>query len=266
MHRITNRFKILIRFLKKHNNFFQTLVNLGMLIISIFAIRIAVESYKSANQQFIDNSIKSDSIFKIQLANERKININLEKIQELSNSQIKITNQQLDISSKILDDQINAKRPILAGFKDTLTDQYITYNNKYAPIIHTSYCNIGQRYAYNVNFRVFLISRDFVIESTNVLYKTPQAAIGPESLGELQYKPKIDIDSYKSDNVCFYYCYEISYYDKLTMKEHHYTNFIEYTNDRGKFLFFFCNDEIKVKLIKVINEELKLYKKTCLKE
>lgn len=265
-HIIINAFKSLIRFLKKHNTLFQIFVNFAMLIISIVAIIIAVKSYNSANQQSKDNSIKSDNIFKIQLANEKKINTNLEKIQELANNQIKITHQQLDISSKMLNDQINSKRPILSGFKDTLTDQYNIFNGQFAPIIHTLYVNVGNRYAYNVNFRAFVISNDFALKSSNIFFNTAQDDVGPEVIGEWQYKPKIDLDSYQSGYVCFYYCYEISYYDKLTLNYQQFTTYKEYTNDRGKFIFHGCNSEIKERLKQIINKELKLDKKPEFKE
>lgn len=244
-------------FLKKHNLILQIFLNISMLLISIFAIVIAVKSYKNANKQFIENSIKSDSLFKIQLANEQKINLNLEKIQELTNHQIEIINQQLGISSKILDDQINSNRPIVVSVEDSISDQFKIFNDQYAPIIHSFCVNNGKRYAYDLKYRAFLITRDYNLISTNEHYKPEHIDIGPEVEYEWSYKPKLELDSYKF-NTCFYYCYMISYIDRLTHKTYNYTSYLEYVKERGKFHFNTCKEETLEKLRNVVNKELRM--------
>jgi ABC-type lipoprotein release transport system permease subunit len=55
----------------------STATSLIGIIIGIVALYISILSYKNANDQFEKNSITSDSLFNVQLYNERQLNDSL---------------------------------------------------------------------------------------------------------------------------------------------------------------------------------------------
>lgn len=259
-YKITTLFKNILKFLKKHNVLLQIFVNSSMLIISIVAIKIAVKSYKSVNQQFFENSIKSDSIFKIQLANEQKINTNLEKIQKLTNEQIEIINQQLVVSTQTFKDQINSGCPKLIFLGIELSDSNKIIDNKFAPSIYTHLKNTGKRFAYDVAWRAFIVSKDYHLGSSSDLSPKTSVYVGPDEEGGFQYMPKIE------KAFSFYYCFEIYYTDKLTNKIFYHTYVLEYNKIRGIGIFIECDQQKKIKVKSVINNLLKEYKQPLLRD
>jgi hypothetical protein len=243
--------KSLGSYLKKNNVVLQNILNILMLIISIGAIVISIKSYNSANRQFEENSKKSDSLFQIQLTNEKMINTNLEKIQELTNNQINIINQQLNISTQTLNDQINSSSPKLIILETTLEGKTTLYNGMYAPVIYTTYKNVGKRYANDVEYRPFVITNDFkVIRSGNENFAS-KLVLGPDQTATSLFKPKFD-----SPITAFYYCVEISYLDRLTDKKNYITLFLKFVNDRGKDVFDVCSNQEKETLLSLLNDFL----------
>lgn len=248
--RVTNigSIKNFSEFLKKHNVLIQIFVNLAMLILSIVAISIAITSYNSSNKQFLKNSRDSDSLFKIQMGNEREINANLEKIQKLATKQLLLIDQQLTISSQALKDQVNSGRPILIITNIELQDRERIISNAFAPIIITRYKNSGKRIAYNVGYRAFIVSKDYECLSSN--YKFPESLTdtGPDKEDWVEYKPKF------VNVIPFYYCFEINYFDKFTGKKYYQTFVSEYNKMRQIEQFFECEEYKKTKVKEAINK------------
>lgn len=244
---------------KKHNNGFQNILNVSMLVTSIFAIWLANKSYTTANRQFEDNSKKSDSIFDLQYENEIMINANLEKIQnktdsifeiqsELTNKQISIIDQQLIVSQQILKDQIIAGAPKLINLGSKLKDRNTVFDGKYSPIITTHYKNVGNRYAFDLEIRSFYLSEDLRMTSSNIEGVITKVILGPNEEGATDHKPKLD-----NPVTTFYYCFEITYLDKLTDKKYYLTTFTKFFKNRGKENFYICDIEQEKKLRDTIN-------------
>lgn len=254
--------KAVWNFIKKPNNALQNIVNLIMLVLSIIAIDVAIKSYNTANKQSEENSRKSDSLFKIQYANEKMINTNLEKIQDKTDSifeiqlektdrQIEIIDQQLIVSQQTLKDQIAAGVPKLINLGSELKDKNTVFEGKYSPIITTHYKNVGNRYAYNVEFRSFYLSEDLMYISTNLGGVITRTTLGPNDEGEVEHKPKLD-----NPVTIFYYCFEFTYLDKLTDKKHYLISFTKFYNTRGEENFYSCHIEQEKILRDAINDVL----------
>jgi len=265
-------------FIKKYNIMVQIIVNLLMLIFTWVAIQIALSSYKSANYQFSSNSKKSDSIFKIQLNNERKaskksdsifdiqlsnekmINNNLDKIKKQTDKQIKIIKQQVEISSKTFNDMVNSGCPVIIVLDIALQDTNRFINGKYAPKVIINIKNTGKRPADSVRLRDFIITNNYEWGSGDYAYPETIGYLGPDEGTGYEYKPKFDY------SLPFYFCMEIAYYDKLTKRSFYHTYVSEYNKMREKKVFITCQRIKRERIIEVINKSLKELKQPLLRE
>ena len=267
-----------LNFIKKYNIELQLIVNLLMLLFTLVAIRIALTSYNSANNQFSSNSKKSDSIFKIQLNKERKadrksdsiLNIqmtnellikeNLVKIKDQTDKQIKIIQQQVEISSNTFKDMVNSGCPVLITLNVELKDTSIYINGAYAPKVIVGIKNTGKRPADSVRLRDFILTNNYYLASTDCAYPETIGYFGPDEEFDHEYKPKFDY------SLPFYFCMEIAYYDKLTKRSFFHTYISEYNKSREKNGFITCQ-RIKIERItEVINKYLKDFKRPLLRE
>ena len=62
-----------------------------------------------------------------------------------------------------------------------------------------------------------------------------------------------------------YYCFELSYLDKLTDKTFYHTYVLEYNKIRGVEKFFDCSQQRNIKIKSVINDLLKSDKQPLLR-
>lgn len=254
--------KKIYTFIKKHNVFIQTCLNLFMLLLTIIAIVISIIVFNSSNKQFSENSKKSDSLFDYQLNKQKSFNdsiiSNLQKIQNLTNKQNAIIDQQLSISSLLLNDQVNSGVPKFILNHIELKDKDVKYNDINAPIIYYVFKNVGNRYAYNVKVRSFAISSDFLEIRKNDNMESSEPA-GPSVILECSLLPKFT--NYK---IPFYFCTEITYTDKATGKLLKNTSYKEYSKLRNILDFYDC-DKLSIEKIKMtINNELKKTKNKLL--
>jgi len=75
-------------------------VKIATLLVAIYAINLSIKGGREANDQFNRSIQHSDSIFSIQLENERILNDSLtseiKKLQKITNTQLVITENQMN--------------------------------------------------------------------------------------------------------------------------------------------------------------------------
>jgi hypothetical protein len=233
--------------------------------VSLFALFIATMSYintsdqyKKSNEQFKDNKKSSDSLFKVQLSNSRALNdsiVNqLKSLQSITNSQLKITKDQLLVSNEEYKEKLFSGRPQLI-----LNSQDIDTNNiddkLFTPIISFTIQNIGSRTAQNLFFQPYIVYNDLSdirYDKTNKTY----ISLKPREEIPFTFKPKIDVKQNKE----FFLCCKASYYDSTMHQAFNFIDYSQYISDLriphnlriSKFIS--CNESQKKILKNHLNE------------
>lgn len=240
--------------LKRHESIIQIVLNISMLVISIIAIIFSIHAYNKANLQFETNSNKADSLFNIQLYNEKKLNdsivANLYRLQKITNDQLQITDQQLHISTQSLKDQIDAGRPIVSFMAPEIEDEdKMIDSNTTAPHIIFPIVNVGKRYAVNLTERIIYISNNFkeirFNDAVNIILK-----VAPNDIISLNYLPKFQNLSFP-----YFFVTEIQYSDPLTDKLYSDIQYYNVDKIRGKITFTFCEEVNSDKLKAILDLE-----------
>lgn len=241
-------------FIKKHDKLIQAGLNFFMLLLTISSITISIIVFKSSNKQFDDNSKKSDSLFNVQLKNQKSFNdsiiLNLQKIQNLTDKQNLIIDQQLTISTQLFHDQVNSGAPKFVISNIELNDKNVKLNDSNFPKIFAAYLNIGKRFAYNVKLKQFIILSDFSQVRSNE--NEPSEPTAPSASIESTFFPK-----FNKFGIPFYYYAELSYLDRVTGKTTKNFYYKEFSNARNTFDFFDCNKQQIIKVKSCINDYLK---------
>jgi hypothetical protein len=228
--------------------FFRGLSKLLPLLISIVALYVAFESMNNANRQFQINSETSDSLFNIQLKNSKELNdyliIQISKLQEITKQQLKITDEQLNISIELLKDQIYSGRPKIAALSNRITDTVKTLDYIFSPRIETAFQNIGKRFADKLTIRTFILFNNFSTIRADIL---PKASYFVEPNAKITRHLIPSIDKKYKDN--FYYCYDIIYYDEKLKINFTQAYYFRYYKLADRYDFYRCkiNDEEKIR-------------------
>jgi hypothetical protein len=230
------------RFLLKH---FPFLISL---LISSAALYYTIESRNDANKQFEQNTKKSDSLFNVQLKNERILNDSL--ISQIKGLQ-EITKKQLEITDNQLEEYKFSGTPKFQIGGTIIKDSIYINNTLFSPTILTEFKNVGGRFAYDCIFNNFLVYYDYSDIRASLIPKRT-SIIEPNRVFNYEFKPQIPT-KYK-DN--FYYAFEFSYYDKRIKKSFKQIEYLHYYKDRGKYTFYECNDEEKIKIKNIVNNFL----------
>lgn len=248
--------KITLWIYSKTKIFFRYLSKILPLFIGIAALYVAIESINNANKQFQINSITSDSLFNTQLKHSKALNDSLISqisiLQDITNKQLQITDEQLKISIELFQDQIYSGRPKLYVLSNKITDSTIIINNNFQPRIETVFKNNGKRSASKIFIRSFTLFNNFVAIKAN-LKNDESYIIEHEGARTFQAMPKISL-KFKDD---FYYCYDIIYYDKILQQEFIQSYYYHYFKSGDKFDFYFCKIDNKEKIKKSINHWLR---------
>lgn len=252
----------LIRYLRRiEHPIFNSILNIVMLLVAIMALIIAIKALNNADAQFKQNSKSSDSLFNLQLKSSQKLNDSLVyqigKLQEITNNQLKITSEQLNISLATLNDQVYSGRPKFLITNELISDTNMIYNNIYSPIITVSMKNIGRRFAYKFNYRPILVYSDYS-DLRHAIRQSDTITIEPEGDISQDFKPKLNLNTRNN----FYFCYELSYYDRDINKYFKQAYYKHYCKNRNDFQFLYCKNTEVVQLKKTINRYLRKYNQT----
>ncbi len=247
-----NSIRINLDKLKSHS---KSIIEYLAIVIAVFSLLYSIRSFNNANEQFKENSQASDSLFNIQLTNERELNEKLiaeiTKLQEITNNQLIIIQNLLEVSESTLENKKYSERPILTFGKFILKDGDKIINGMYAPLIELKYQNQGKRSAISITIRPFIVSNDMKVLKAGAS-KIINSYLEPGGGSEIEYKPKFDT-KYK-DN--FYYCIEIQYYDQLLSRKYNKTFYTNFYKSRGSFEFYNCDVNVRLELKSVINDYL----------
>lgn len=247
-----NLIRISLNKLKKYS---KSLVDYLAIFIAVISLLYSILSFNSANNQFKENAQSSDSLFNIQLTNEKELNEKLiaeiTKLQEITNNQLIIIQNLLEVSESTLENKKYSERPILTFGKCILKDGDDIIDGMFAPLIELKYQNQGKRSAFSITIRPYIISSEMKLLKAG-LSKNIGSSLEPGGSSEIEYKPKFNI-KYK-DN--FYYCIEIQYFDNLLSRKFNYTLYTNYYNSRNKFEFYNCDENKRKELKSVINDYL----------
>ncbi|MGD8307105.1 MAG: hypothetical protein PVF17_10655 [Ignavibacteria bacterium] len=236
---------------------FNSLLNLVMLGVAIYALVIAIRTFDNANEQFEKNSRSSDSLFNVQLRYSKQLNDSLinqiSQLQEITNSQLKITDEQLEVSKETYRNQLYTGRPKIVLLYNFIKDTSFVFNNAFSPVISTKYTNVGNRNAVNLKSRFFVVYPDFSGIRSSALFPEMTGNFEPEASSTYEFKPRIPVQ-YKDE---FYYCVEFSYYDNILKKEFYFPYYFHYYKNRNEYNFYDCEDNVKPKIKNTINNILK---------
>jgi len=226
------------------------------LLVGIAALFVAFQSMNNANRQFQINSVTSDSLFKVQLKNSKKLNDSLINqiniLQEITNMQLQITEKQLKISTELLQDQIYSGRPKIVILSNKIIDTLNLSEEYFTPIVQTVYENIGDRFAINLSIRNFYISNNFTKLESNLDNKS-SFLVETNATRRNKTMPQIKNES-KDD---FYYCFEYIYFDNTLNQEFTQSYYFRYHKIMGIYNFYNCKNEDEIKLKEIINKWLK---------
>ncbi len=248
------------------NKIKENAISLLSLLCAIIALYYSQKSIELSVMQFSKNSIASDSLFQVQLDNSKRLNDSLirevSKIQEINSELHNINRLQLNsierlniATKKTLDNIIYSERPNISN-NGSLKLSDINSDEKY---IKLDIQNIGKRTAKSIAYRKYIIS-----ESGEIIYSDTQKNnplnISLESNQEfvLGFKFKTNLKQKKLND--FYFCYELSYLDSNLSKKFYYTKFTKYRLNKAlvdKPLFYACNTQETIKLLEIINTDLK---------
>lgn len=191
----------------------------------------------------------------MQFKNEEMINTNLEKILKQSDSQYKtqseLTNAQIDITDRLLADQISSGVPYIGVESITLKRKNVKIEVGYSASIEIIFQNNGIRNAYDVLVRFFVVSEDFKPVYTVIGSGDDKYFMGPGQKIGFFISP-----TFTKEFSSFYFCYEMTYIDKLTGKKDGYTSFNYLQNNAGQDMFLQCRNQVSNKLRKLINSQL----------
>jgi len=239
------------------NTYFQTFLNILALLVAVYAVQIARKTLNETSKQFQQNMISSDSLFNLQLNHSKILNDSLiyqiTELQKITNNQLKITENQLRISIQTLQEEIYSGRPKIVIQGISIADTNMVINEKiFSPLIKTQYENIGRRPAIDFVYRTFILYPDF--SNARLGEKQSKNFVDPgRGSSVLNFTPKIPI-AYKDD---FYYCIEISYYDKELERKFHQAYYYHYYRSREGYDFFYCELEEANKIRGALNKILK---------
>lgn len=240
-------------FLREINPYIQTLLSLIAIFLAIKAINIARTTVDTANEQYISNSIKSDSLFNFQIKITKEQNDSIisqfNLLQEINQNQFEINTKLLESANKNYYRSLYSDRPQILLKKLYILDSNRIIDEKYAPIILMEYGNTGNRYAFNLEILPILIYKDL----SNYTTGYDQEEINncePKAVYHSHFLPKINIEE-KNE---YYICVGIKYFDKELNKEFSDSYYFIYTKYRGEFDFYNCKEDEKIKLRKFINQ------------
>lgn len=244
--------KISFLIIKQTKLFLRFIINNPSIIVSIAAFFLAVLSYRNANWQFSENSKNSKKVYIDQLKNSKSLNDSLinqiRKLQEITNKQVKITDDQLKVSEEILLAQKYSGKPNILESDLNISDTNYRFNDLYSPTIEFKIKNVGLRYAYNIRTRNFLIYIDY--SDFRIPKSTYHNFLEPSSEKIIGFQPKID-PKYKNE---FYYCFDICYYDKLLKESFYQAYYYHYFRNRNNYDFYNCDSLERMSLRKYINK------------
>ena len=225
-------------------------------IIALIALYISIVSLNNANKQFEINSQSADSLFNVQINNEKRLNDSLIKqisdLQNITSKQLEFSEKQLNILTSTLDEEKYAGRPKFQIGKTYIQDTVVLDNKIFSPAIMTPYINVGRRFSYKTQFKSFIVYPDFSGIRGGLIPKNIMTLESNASMIN-RFKPQIPIQ-FKDD---FYYCFEIVYYDKGLNREFKQTEYYHYFKSRGKNEFNSCNDNDEKKIKNVVNAYLR---------
>ena len=232
----------------------NTIISIIALYIAYLALNLANETLENSNKQFEQNSKYSDRVFNIQLKSSKELGDSLisqiKGLQNITSKQLKITDQQLKISTETLSEQLYENRPkvIVSSIEIIDTNLYIEY--KFSPLIKIGVKNIGKRTALKTHLRQFIIYSDFSGIRHHNYFPMTSIDIQPENSYVSTFKPKINY--IQKDE--FYFCFEINYYDEKLNKKFSMPYYYFYHQDRGEYTYSVCDDSTKNILQKKINK------------
>lgn len=244
------------------------------LLIAYLAYNTALESIENANAQRLVDMERSDAQFKLQMEGARSLNdsliIQIESLQEITAEQLDVSSQmseviqkQLNILESALEAEQYAGRPKLHFQPTVITDSIFKENGRYfSPTIVTTYQNIGKRFAYELRYRAFVVYNQFTEVNMSKLISLTLEVL--ETNGSLAYEFKPTINAQFKDD--FYYCYEITYFDKGLNRNFKQANYFHYYKSRGKYEFFLCSDEENDRIRMRLNEELEYLNRPLLNQ
>jgi hypothetical protein len=243
----------IIDFIKKR--FFDIMA----LILAVLAVWVSIITLDRSVEQFQQNANSSDSLFKMQLKNSKELNDSLISqiitLQNITNNQLIITDQQLNISKDIYQDQLYSRRPVITVTSVDIADTNVYYQGRFAPVISVHYKNIGQRNAYNSSHRHFIEYIDYSNgQWINADFKDLSEIDEPNVESSTLYKPKIPTEQKEN----FFYCFEFRYIDKTLKREFIQSYYRHYLKNRDKYDFYNCNGEEKARIKANINRQLKI--------
>lgn len=232
----------------------STATSLIGIITGIVALYISILSYNNANDQFEKNSVSSDSLFNVQLHNERQLNDSLIKqirtLQKITNNQLEIIDEQLKISTQSYNEQLNSGRPKIVINSKTFRLLNVSSSQIHNGIIETKIENIGYRPAFKLNTRGFVVYKDlsFVIKNID----KDEGILDPSKDRIINLYPQLNSENIQD----FYYCIEISYHDRLLKKPFIQSYYYHYQTLKDELRFYNCTpeekQEIKIRINKLL--------------
>jgi hypothetical protein len=228
-------------------------------LFTILAIYISWITLHHADKQFELNSKSSDSLFNVQLRNSKELNESLinqiKELQNITKSQLDITDEQLGISKKTLNEQIYSGRPKIILVSVEIEDTNNIVAGVYSPKITLTLKNNGKRFALNCFTRHFTIDTNYKsVSSTPInLAENNKITIESDNSASEYYLPKNSLIN-KND---FFYVFETNYYDDALRRKFKQTYFDHYYKTRGVIRFYICSNDEKIKVLRRLNEMLK---------
>lgn len=244
-------------------NHLDRLINVIVLIISIYALKIAIEANNNQVEQFDENSKSSDKLFNVQLKNSRALNDSLvsqiKSLQSITNKQLSITDEQLNLSKQNYSEQILLGRPRITINNMKIIDTINVKTKTSTLKISYDFYNSGYRTA------LFLSNRTFVIE-IDTLIMLVEDSYNPTSLEPAQSVHQTLYPVLRNENLeNFYLFIEFSFYDEFTKREINNFYYLHYFNYLEKNDFYICEDAEKKSLRDFINRNLPKQNKPLLK-
>lgn len=237
---------------------FSALVTLVTLLVAIFALFYSIKTLDNANDQFKQNSKQSEKMFNEQLQNSKSQNENvvsqIKELQQITDAQLIITDEQLRVSKEVLNDQIYAGRPKFIIMNTTILDTNKIVDNLYKPKISIIVKNIGRRFANNYSYRPVLVFPDY----SNMRFlnnESDNLEVEPEGSLTENFYPEIPLKFRDR----FYLCIELEYYDSYAKSFYHQVYYYAYKSVRNDYQFYVCSNEESTKLKQHINIFLKKF-------
>lgn len=244
-----------------NENFLNRLIAIISLGIAMIVFLQTSIQFEKNNVQFKRNRIISDSLFQTQLKHSQKLNSSL--ISELSKIQninakntlaaenlLLITKQQLEFSKLSFQDYTYDTRPQLTIVKTIVANIATLENNKVMLSISFDLLNVGKRVASEVEFREIIIYKDGTNEGVQLINYLE--IIHPDSPRSITFSTTMPQE--ESEN--FYRWIHIQYFDNGLAKYINESYYYHYFKTTSGFGFPFAKKEEKLKLSRIVNEEL----------